>query len=378
MLNIQMAAPDINESDIAMVVQAMRSGQLSIGPFVERFERAFADYVGTRNAVAVSSGTAGLHLCMCAAGVGPGDEVITTPFSFIASANCIIYEQATPVFVDIDEESMNMDPLLAADAVTKRTRVVLPVHVFGQPCAMDELQTLCNVHNLSLFEDACEAVGAEYRGRKVGGLSKAAVFGFYPNKQMTTGEGGIITTDDEELAASFRSLRNQGRGQMGAWLDHDDLGFNYRLNEMSAAMGYSQVLRIDELLERRRKVAVLYSQALAEVEGVRLISPVGTTTRMSWFVMLVRLQDNVSRDSVIEHLKTKGIPSRGYFPPIHLQPYYRRTFGYRPGDFPVTERVAKSTLALPFHSKISEAEIEYISSCLKVALEIFSSRRHLA
>lgn len=374
MRDIQMAAPDISETDVSMVVQVLNSGQLSIGPFVERFERAFADYVGTRHAIAVSSGTAGLHLCMRAADIGPGDEVVTTPFSFVASANCVVYERATPVFVDIDEESMNIDPRLVTDAISDKTRAVLPVHVFGQPCAMDELQEICLGRDLLLFEDACEAIGAEYRGRRVGSLGKASVFGFYPNKQMTTGEGGIIATDDDRWAARFRSLRNQGRGRMGAWLDHEDLGFNYRLNEMSAALGYSQIRRIDDLLEKRRKAAALYTEALSDVPGVRVISPISTTSRMSWFVMVIRLEENVCRDSVMEHLKSKGIPSRVYFSPIHLQPFFRREFGHQPGDFPVTERVAKSTLALPFHSNLTAAEIGYISSCLKAAVERVSSR----
>ncbi len=363
-----MASADINADDMAAVAEALSSGQLSIGPFLERFEQAFAAYVGTRHAIAVSSGTAGLHLCVRAAGIGPDDEVITTPFSFIASANCILFERATPVFVDIDETSMNIDPGLVADAVTPRTRAVLPVHVFGQPCAMDELTTLCDDSALVLIEDACEALGSEYRGRRAGGLGKAGVFGFYPNKQMTTGEGGIITTDDDEWAATFRSLRNQGRTRMGTWLHHEEMGFNYRLNEMSAALGYSQISRIDTLLEQRSKVAALYLEHLRQVPGIRLLSPPSTTTRMSWFVMIVRLEPGVSRNGVIDYLDSCGIPSRPYFTPIHLQPFFRDRFGYQPGDFPVTERVAGSTLALPFHNNMTADDIEYVASCLKAAV----------
>lgn len=363
-----MASADINADDMAAVAEALSSGQLSIGPFLERFEQAFAAYVGTRHAIAVSSGTAGLHLCVRAAGIGPDDEVITTPFSFIASANCILFERATPVFVDIDEASMNIDPGLVAEAVTPRTRAVLPVHVFGQPCAMDELTALCDDRALVLIEDACEALGSEYRGRRAGGQGKAGVFGFYPNKQMTTGEGGIITTDDDEWAATFRSLRNQGRTRMGTWLHHEEMGFNYRLNEMSAALGYSQISRIDTLLEQRSKVAALYLENLRQVPGIRLLSPPSTTTRMSWFVMIVRLEPGVSRNGVIDYLDSCGIPSRPYFTPIHLQPFFRDRFGYQPGDFPVTERVAGSTLALPFHNNMTADDIEYVASCLKAAV----------
>ena len=264
---ISMSQPDIQADDIALVVQALKSTRLSLGPFLDRFERAFADYVGTEHAVAVSSGTAGLHLCIRAAELGPGDEVITTPFSFVASTNCILYERAKPIFVDIDEISMNMDPDLIAAAITNNTRAILPVHVFGQPCAMDELTDCSDSHGLVLLEDACEAIGAEYRGRKVGTFGKAAVFGFYPNKQMTMGEGGIITTNDAEWAALFRSLRNQGRSEMGTWLCHERLGFNYRLDEMSAALGFSQLSRIDELLDRRANVAAIYNALLRNVRG---------------------------------------------------------------------------------------------------------------
>jgi len=245
-----MSAPDIDAGDIELVVQVLKSGRLSMGPFLDRFERSFADYIGTRHAIAVSSGTAGLHLCICAADIGVGDEVITTPFSFVASANCILYERATPVFVDIDERSMNIDPSLAAAAITDRTRAILPVHVFGQPCGMDELHDLCSGHSMLLIEDACEALGSEYRGRKVGKFGAAGVFGFYANKQMTMGEGGVITTNNDDWDARLRSQRNQGRDEMGTWLRHERLGFNYRLDEMSAALGLSQLLRIDELIER--------------------------------------------------------------------------------------------------------------------------------
>ncbi|MBF7729329.1 DegT/DnrJ/EryC1/StrS family aminotransferase [Pseudomonas sp. N040] len=363
-----MSAPDINDQDIALVVQALKSGQLSMGPFVEQFEQKFSAYIGARHAIAVSSGTAGLHLCMHAANLRPGDEVITSPFSFVASANCILYEGAKPVFVDIDEATFGVDPSLVANAINQNTRAILPIHVFGQPCAMDELLTLASKHELLVFEDACEAVGAEYRGRKVGSFGKANVFAFYPNKQMTTGEGGIILTDDDEWAEKFRSLRNQGRSKMGAWLHHEVLGFNYRMSELSAALGCSQISRIDELLDKRQNAANHYQQRLAGIPGVRLLQPTPATTRMSWFVMLIRLDPDICRDSVMQHMQAAGIPTRTYFSPIHLQPFFREKFGYQEGDFPVTESVAKGTLALPFFSSMAVGDIDYVADCLKVAI----------
>jgi perosamine synthetase len=250
---VSMSAPDILPEDIRLVTEVLQSKTLCLGPFLSEFERAFADFVGTSHAVGVANGTAGLHLCILAANIADGDEVITTPFSFVASANCILYERARPVFVDIDEVSMNLDPELARRAVTERTRAVLPVHVFGQPCAMTELHELCRERDLLLIEDACEAVGAEYRGRKVGTFGKAAVFSFYPNKQMTTGEGAVITTNDPAWATLLRSLRNQGRDELSTWLVHERLGYNYRLDEMSAALGFSQLRRIETLLALRRR-----------------------------------------------------------------------------------------------------------------------------
>jgi perosamine synthetase len=363
-----MSSPDINDQDIALVVQALKSGHLSMGPFVEQFEQKFCAYIGAKHAIAVSSGTAGLHLCMHAAGLRPGDEVITSPFSFVASANCILYQGAKPVFVDIDEATFGLDPALVANAIDQNTRAILPIHVFGQPCSMDELLTLSNKHGLLLFEDACEAVGAEYRGRKVGSFGKANVFAFYPNKQMTTGEGGIILTDDDEWAEKFRSLRNQGRSKMGAWLHHEVLGFNYRMSELSAALGCSQISRIDELLDKRQKAANHYRERLSDITGVRLLEPAPTTTRMSWFVMLVGLDPDICRDSVMQHLQAAGIPTRTYFSPIHLQPYFRERFGYREGDFPVTERIANTSLALPFFSNMTTDDIDYVSDTLKRAI----------
>jgi perosamine synthetase len=363
-----MSAPDIQPDDIRLVQQVLESKILSIGPFIDSFEREFAAYVGTRYAVAVSNGTAGLHLCIRAAGISDGDEVITTPFSFVASANCILYERAVPVFVDIDEMSMNLDPALARAAVRDRTRAVLPVHVFGHPCAMDELTALCEERGLPLFEDACEAIGAEYRGRKVGTFGKAAVFAFYANKQMTMGEGGVVTTDDPDLAALLRSLRNQGRQESGAWLSHHRLGYNYRLDELSAALGLSQLRRIEALLARRAAAAARYAELLSHLPNVRFLGADPSTVKLSWFVFVIRLGAGIDRDRVIEALDQRQVPSRVYFSPIHLQPFYRERFGYAEGDFPVAERVAASTLALPFHSNITDEDMEYVAESLQWAI----------
>jgi perosamine synthetase len=365
---IPLSSPDIHADDIELVVRVLRSNRLSIGPFIKQLERDFADYIGTKYAVAVTNGTSGLHLCMRAAGLAEGDEVITTPFSFIASANCILYERATPVFVDIDEASLNIDPALVARAITARTRAMLPVHVFGQPCAMDELQAVCRDRNLVLVEDACEAVGAEYKGRKVGTFGKAAVFSFYPNKAMTLGEGAVVATDDPQWAELMQSLRNQGRSDGGTGYFSDRLGYNYRLDEMSAALGVAQLERLDRLLAQRQAVATRYSEMLRRVPGVTVKSAVSSTTRMSWFVFVIHLDPRIDRDRVIEQLEARGIPSRVYFTPIHLEPYYRQRFGFKPGDFPVAERVAASILALPFHTNLSDAEMDEVVAALQSAV----------
>ena len=365
---VPLSAPDIQPEDIELVTRVLRSNRLSIGPFVKELERDFADYIGAKYAVAVTNGTSGLHLCMRAAGLAEGDEVITTPFSFIASANCILYERATPVFVDIDEASLNLDPALVARAVSSRTRAMVPAHIFGQPCAMDELQTVCNDRNFALIEDACEAVGAEYKGRKVGTFGKAAVFSFYPNKAMTLGEGAVVTTNDPHWAELMQSLRNQGRSDGGTGYSSDRLGYNYRLDEMSAALGVAQLKRLDRLLAQRQAVATRYGELLRRLPGVTIKGAVSSTTRMSWFVFVIHLDPHIDRDRVIEQLEARGIPSRVYFTPIHLEPYYRQRFGFRPGDFPVAERVAASILALPFHTNLTDAEMDEVVAALQSAI----------
>ena len=362
-----MGAPDVREEDVEAVARVMRSGQLTMGPETRRFEAAFAAYVGASHAVAVSSGTAALHLCLRTAGVGPDDEVVTTPFSYVASANCILFERARPVFVDIDEETLTIDPSQAEAAVGARTRALLPVHVFGQPCEMDRLVDLCRRHDLALVEDACEAVGSAYRGRRIGGFGGMTVFSFFPNKQMTTGEGAIVTTDDAAVAATLRSLANQGRDATGAWLSAQ-FGYNYRMTDMSAALGLAQLGRIDEMLDMRAAVADLYRRRLATVAGVRLYEPGPDATAFGWFAAIVRLDPGLDRDRVIAELAVLGIPARPYFTPLHLLPWLGEPFGHRPGDFPVAERAARSTLALPFSNRLGAAQVDQVCEALEQVL----------
>ncbi len=371
---IPLARPDIGPEEERLVLEVLRSGQLSLGPMVPEFERRVAEYVGAGQAVAVSSGTAGLHLCVRALGLGPGDEVITTPFSFVASANCLLFEGVRPVFVDIDPVTWNIDPERVEAAVTPCTRAILAVHVFGQTCAMDAILDIARRRGLEVIEDACEALGGTYRGRYAGTFGRAGVFAFYPNKQITTGEGGMIVTDDASLARACRSMRNQGRGESGAWLEHERLGYNYRMDELSAALGVAQMARLDEILAARARVAAYYDALLADVPGVRPISwrpEVG----MSWFVYVVLLPPDVDRDRVIAGLREAGVECRPYFSPIHLQPFYRERFGHRPGDFPVCEDVSRRTLALPFHTRLSPGEAEWVVKSLREVLE-GPGRRH--
>ena len=363
-----MSSPDITQVEVDTVTAVLRTSYLSIGPCTDEFERRVADYVGVRHAVAVSSGTAGLHLAVIAAGVTDGDEVITTPFSFVASANVILYERARPVFVDIDPGALNIDPNRIEAAITPRTKAILPVHAFGQPADMDPILDIARRYNLTVIEDACEAIGAVYKGRRVGALGHAGVFAFYPNKQMTTGEGGVIVTDDDEWNRLFRSLRNQGRDVFDAWLNHSRLGYNYRLDEMSAALGVAQMSRIEELLVKRERVAGWYADRLREIEGVSPPFVAPTTTHTSWFVYVVRFAPDIDRDLIIARLDERGIPSRPYFSPIHLQPFYRQRFGYQPGDFPITERVAASTLALPFFGNMTEEQVDCVCGTLRAVI----------
>lgn len=376
-MNVPLSQPSITDVEVEAVLAVLRTPTLSLGPRVRAFERAAAEYAGVAEAVAVNSGTSGLHLCLAAAGIGPGDEVITTPFSFVASANCALYQGARPVFADIDPRTLNLDPARVAAAVTPRTRAIVAVDVFGQPAPIEELRAIAERHDLALIQDACEAIGAERSGRRVGGQAKAAVFAFYPNKQITAGEGGMIVTDDRAFARVLRSLSNQGRDDDGTWMNHVRLGYNYRLDEMSAALGLAQLGRIDEILDRRARVAGWYNERLAAMTAVRAPYVAPETTRMSWFVYTVRLDERIDRDALMAALEADGIPSRPYFAPIHLQPLYRERFGHRPGDFPVTEQVGRTTVALPFFTDMSEGQVDYVCDRLDghVARQLGRPRR---
>jgi perosamine synthetase len=390
-MQIPMSSPDLTDTEITVVNQVLQTPYLSIGPQIKAFEGAMAACISARHAVAVNSGTSGLHLGVIAAGIKEGDLVITTPFSFIASANCILYERGVPVFVDVDPHTGNIEPALVAEAVRDLMkggaaarqwlppamrdtglkgylRAILPVDAFGQPADMDPIVSVAQEHGLLVIEDSCEALGAEYKGRKAGMLGDVGVFAFYPNKQMTTGEGGMLVTDNEEWANLFRSLRNQGRDVFDAWLNHTRLGYNYRMTEMSAALGVAQLNRIEELLAKRERVGGWYNERLVNVEGVQIPYIAPTTNRMSWFVYVVRIAPKIGRDRVIAQLKEQGIPSRPYFTPIHLQPFYVQKFGYQRGIFPVTEHMGDISLALPFSSVMTEGQVDTVCKTLEAAI----------
>jgi perosamine synthetase len=362
--SITMSAPDISERERELVQQVLASGTLSGGVLTEEFERHIREHVHVRNAVAVSSGTAGLHAALVAAGLRSGDEVVTTSFSFVASANGILYERAVPVFADIDPVTLNIDPGQLEAAITPRTRGMVVVHVFGQPADMDSILDIARRHELFVIEDACESLGAEYKGQRTGSFGDAAVFAFYANKQITTAEGGCIVSNRDDIAEIARALRNQGRQPGDEWLQHTRLGFNYRMSELHAALGVGQMERLNTLLDNRARVAEWYAERLRDCR-VELPQIGRNTTRMSWFVYVVRLPHGVDRECVILRLHERGIPARVYFPPIHLQPYFREGFGCRPGMLPITEREAARTLALPFHGRLTETQVDYICSQLQ-------------
>jgi dTDP-4-amino-4,6-dideoxygalactose transaminase len=365
-----MSEPDIGAAERAAVLEVLDGKTLALGPRLARFEECVAERVGARHAIGVSSGTAALHLCLIAAGVGAGDVVVTTPFSFVASANCILYVGATPVFVDVDPATLTLDPERLERAVQAigrsggRVKAVLPVHVFGQAADMDAILTVAERHGLAVVEDACEAIGGAYKGRPLGTIGDAGTFAFYPNKQMTTGEGGMIVTDDARWDALARSLRNQGRDVFDEWLAHTRLGYNYRLDELSAALGLAQIARLDEILAKRARVADWYSARLGDVEGVAVPRLSPSTTTASWFVYVVRLADLATRAHVMRELAARGIPSRPYFPPIHLQPFYRADFGFRPGAFPISEAAGDTCLALPFYGTMAEHAVDAVCGAL--------------
>jgi dTDP-4-amino-4,6-dideoxygalactose transaminase len=389
-----MSSPDLTDLERRAVLEVLETPNLSMGPRIEAFERAVADYTGARHAIGVSSGTTGLHLCIHAAGVRDGDLVVTTPFSFVASTNVILFERAVPVFVDVDPETGNIDPAGVAEALDDLSaggeaarrrlprrgagdpsrgsgqapgpvRAVLPVDVFGQPADLDPIVAAARRYEAAVIEDSCEALGALYKGRQAGTIGDTGVFAFYPNKQITTGEGGVVVTDDEDAARLMRALRNQGRDPGDTWLQHTRLGYNYRLNELSAALGEIQMGRLDALLDKRSRVADWYLERLAEIPGVSPYRIDPHTTRMSWFVFVIRLDPGIERETVSKKLKSAGVPNRPYFLPIHLQPYMVERFGYREGDFPVCEDLGRRGLALPFSGVMEEREVDYV--CRKLA-----------
>ncbi len=366
---IPLARPVLGEAEERAVIEVLRSGQLSLGPRLEEFEEAFAEMVGARCASAVSSGTAGLHLALRSVGVQDGDEVITSPFSFVASANAVIYERARPVFADIDPVTLNLDPSAAAEAITPRTRALLPVHIFGYPADMPTFERIAERHGLALVEDACEALGAKHAdGPAVGARGNPSVFGFYANKQITTGEGGMITLADGAVKERIDSERNQGRAPDMGWLDHDRLGFNYRLSDIACALGIAQLDRLDEMLEARARVASLYCEALAGVEGLQLPCPDHGGSVRGWFVFVVQLPVGVDRDEAVRSLAAEGIQRKPYLPAIHLMSFYRERYGHREGEFPVCEDVAARSIALPFFPEMTEGQVGRVAQALRAVI----------
>ncbi len=362
-MKIPLSSPDITQKEIDAVVEVLKTPMLSIGPRVEEFERQFAEFIGVKHAMAVNSGTSALHLCVRALDLKDGDEVITTPFSFVASSNCLLFERARPVFVDIREDTLNLDEEQIEAKITPKTKAILPVHVFGRPANMTAINALAKKHNLCVLEDSCEAIGATLGGQKVGTFGDCAVFAFYPNKQMTTGEGGMVVTNDDRIAMEVKSMRNQGRDSM-SWLVHNRLGYNYRLSDINCALGIVQLNRLEELLQKREKVADMYTRALNHLEGIQRPPTRIEGVKLSWFVYVVRLQEARHRDKMIELLKQDGIGCNTYFPPIHLQPFYVEQFGYKIGDFPITEKVAASTIALPFFNLLTSQQVNAVAESL--------------
>jgi len=370
-MDIPLALPDITEREIELVNEVLRSDRLSLGPRQVEFERAVCRFIGCRHACAVSSGTAALHLAMIGHDIGPGDEVITSSFSFIASANCVLYVGARVVFAEIDPDTWNLDPDAVEAAITPRTKAIIPVHIFGQPCPMDRIMEIAEKHHLPVIEDSCEAIGASFEGRKVGTIGRCGTFAFYPNKQITTGEGGMLITDDADLDALARSLRNQGRAAKSTWLAHERLGYNYRMSELHAALGVAQMERIDEIIHNRERVAKLYIDRLGGYENV-VLQRIEPNIKMSWFVFVVRLADEFSRDHrdrLIRRLGEHGIGSSAYFTPIHLQRFYRAELNCRPEQLPITEKIGERTFALPFHTKMPETHVDRVCETVKKLIE---------
>lgn len=370
-MQIHLSRPDITEKEVEAVCAVLRSPNLSLGPKLSEFEVDFARYIGRRRAVAVNSGTSGLFLCMSALGIGQGDEVITTPFTFIATATSVMMAGAKPVFVDIDPVSLNIGPAGIEGAITERTKAILPVEIFGNPAGFNRICDIAQKHNLPVIEDSCEALGSALNGKMVGTFGKMSTFAFYPNKQITTGEGGIILTDDDDLADICVSLRNQGRGKSGTWLSHERLGYNYRLSDINCALGIVQLSRIEGFKAKRKQVAKWYKEMLSD--DSRLILPAEALgCDISWFVFVVRLAEKFTleqRDRVLQEMKKRGIQVSNYFSPVHLQPFMVEQFGFSNGDFPITESVSMTTIALPFYNNLKKGEVATVCSQLKAVLD---------
>ncbi len=363
MKKIQIAKPYIDNDDIGGVVEVLKSGWLSLGPKLKEFEENLAEYVGVKYALAVSSGTAALHLGVRALGLKAGDEVITSPFSFVASSNCLLYEEVKPVFVDIEETTFNMDPSLIEGAVSKKTKAILPVHIFGQSADMDPILTIAKKYNLKILEDACESLGSEYKGQMTGTMGDIGTYAFYPNKQMTTGEGGMMVTNSKDIYDLCDSLRNQGRAEGDEWLLHERLGYNYRLDEMSASLGITQLQKIDWMIEEKRKIVSWYNQMLEDIADVE-IPKIGPDRTHSYFVYVIRVK-NKKRNRLMRELEKKGVQTKPYLSVIHLQPFMRKMFGFKEGDFPISESVSDETLALPLYIGLKLADIKYIADKIK-------------
>ncbi|HVE72396.1 MAG TPA: DegT/DnrJ/EryC1/StrS family aminotransferase [Thermoanaerobaculia bacterium] len=387
--SIPLAGADIGGDELQLVSEVLRSGRLSNGPMLEQLEVEFAERFGAKHAIGVSSGTAALHLSLLGSGLRDGDLVITTPFSFIASANVILYERATPVFIDIDPHTLTMNPAATVEAIetiaerrngwerllpprhagaTGPLRAVIPIDVFGRVAEMQEIVDCARAHGVSVIEDACEAVGAVLDGVPAGRWGDAGTFGFYPNKQMTTGEGGLVLTDNDVLARMVRSLRSQGRSDDGSWLRHQRIGYNYRLDDLSAAVGLAQLRRLDELLANRAAVAAMYDERLSHIDGIAPLPPARAGMTVSWFIYVVRVEAGVDRDALAARLGERGIPTRPYFWPIHLQPPYRERFGFQPGMYRHSEAAGDALLSLPFHGRMTEAQVERVCAELESAL----------
>ena len=361
--NYPLAKPYIGKDDIHGVVSVLKSGMLSLGPKCKIFESDFAKKIGTKYACSVSSGTAGLHLAIKSLDIHEGDEVITSPFSFVASCNCILFEKATPVFIDIKEDTFNMDPDLIEKNITKRTKAILVVHIFGQAADMKKIMGIAKKYKLKVIEDACESLGSNYLNKPVGSFGDVGVFAFYPNKQMTTGEGGMIVTNSKAIEKECSILRNQGRDENDAWLEHGKLGYNYRLDEMSASLGITQLKKLDFFISQRRKIASWYATYLSQIDNV-ILPKVAKDRTHSWFVYVIRVKSDM-RNKLLKQLDLHGIKTKPYLPSIHLQSYMKKEFGYRKGMFPVSELVSSETLALPFYVGLTKADVKKISNEIK-------------